>query len=144
MTATYFVDTNVLVYARDCTEPAKHSRARQWMAHLWATGNGRLGTQVLKEYYQVVTRRLNPGLLPEDARADVRDLLSWQPVDVSPQVLEQAWSIEDRYGYSWWDSLMLAAACQLRCDFFLSEDLQNGQQVDRLVIVDPFTTAVNE
>ena len=144
MTATYFVDTNVFVYARDCSEPAKHSRAREWVEHLWNTGTGRLSTQVLKEYYQVVTRRLDPGLSREDARADIRDLLTWRPIDVSAEVLEQAWSIEDRYGFSWWDSTILAAACQLRCDYLLSEDLQSGQDVDGVVVVDPFGTAVNE
>ncbi|WP_376692062.1 PIN domain-containing protein [Wenzhouxiangella sp. EGI_FJ10409] len=144
MTATYFVDTNVFVYARDCSEPAKHSRAREWVEHLWTTGTGRLSTQVIKEYYQVVTRRLDPGLPREEARADIRDMLTWRPVDVSAQVLEQAWSIEDRYGFSWWDSMIVAAACHLRCDYLLSEDLQSGQEVDGVVVVDPFLTAVNE
>jgi predicted nucleic acid-binding protein len=144
MTATYFVDTNVLVYTRDCSEPAKHGRAREWLEHLWTSGAGRLSTQVLKEYYQVVTRRLDPGLSREEARADIRDLLTWRPIDVSAEVLEQAWSIEDRYGFSWWDSMILAAARRLRCDYFLSEDLQGGQDVDGVVVIDPFGTAVNE
>ena len=61
-----FVDTNVLVYGRDATDPVKHARASEWVAHLWERGNGRLSMQVLQEYYVTTTRKLRPGLEPED------------------------------------------------------------------------------
>jgi predicted nucleic acid-binding protein len=61
MTDRYFVDTNVLVYARDSSEPQKHALAVEWMHTLWSQGAGRLSFQVLQEYCQVVTRRLSPG-----------------------------------------------------------------------------------
>ena len=75
-----FVDTNVLVYARDASERDKQRRASAWMAHLWRTGSGRLSVQVLQEYYVTVTRKLQPGLPKKDARADVQDLLAWKPL----------------------------------------------------------------
>jgi len=62
-----FVDTNVLVYARDTSDPTKHTHASEWIAHLWQTGEGRLSIQVLHEYYMTTTRKLRPGLQPADA-----------------------------------------------------------------------------
>src|SRR5712692_5673330 len=68
-----FVDTNVLVYARDSSERTKHPRARAWLEMLWRERTGRLSTQVLHEYYVTVTRNLKPGLRADEAREDVRD-----------------------------------------------------------------------
>jgi len=144
MTDLYFVDTNILVYARDATHSAKHSQARTWLEHLWTTRTGRISTQVLKEYYQVVTRRLKPGLPREQARADIRDLWTWEPVETDQEVFEQAWSLEDRLNYNWWDLLILAAALRGNCTYVLSEDLQNDQTIDNLKILNPFTTTIND
>ena len=72
MTGEVFVDTNVLVYARDASEPIKQRRAALWVEHLWATRSGRTGVQVLNEYYVTVTRKLQPGMPRLQARADVR------------------------------------------------------------------------
>ena len=59
---TTFVDTNVLAYARDTSEPDKQPLAARWMEHLWRTGTGRTSMQVLDEYDITVTRNLSPGL----------------------------------------------------------------------------------
>ena len=137
-----FVDTNVLVYARDASDPAKNTRAREWMLYLWETGSGRLSVQVLQEFYVTTTRKLRPGLTPAEARADVRDLLAWRPVTIGPMGLDSAWSIEDRFGLSFWDSLIVAAAQMADCDVLLTEDLQHDLEIDGLRVVDPFQTPV--
>ncbi|NKI36446.1 PIN domain-containing protein [Wenzhouxiangella sp. XN79A] len=144
MTDRYFVDTNILVYSRDTRDPTKHRIARRWLAELWSSGNGRISTQVLKEYYQTVTRRLKPGMARDDARADVRDLQTWKPLELTAATFEQAWSIEDRMKISWWDALIVAAARQTGCTFLISEDLQSGQIIENLTIIDPFSTTLNE
>lgn len=144
MTARYFVDTNILVYSRDARDQTKHQAARRWLAELWSSGNGRISTQVLKEYYQTVTRRLTPGMAIEDARADVRDLQTWKPLEPTAKTFEQAWLIEDRMQISWWDALIVAAARQTGCNFLISEDLQSGQITENLTIINPFTTTINE
>ena len=144
MTDPYFVDTNILVYSRDPRDPTKHQIARRWVAELWSSGNGRISTQVLKEYYQTVTRRLKPGMPVEDARADVRDLQTWKPHELTSATFEQAWLIEDRMNISWWDALIVAAACQTGCNYLISEDLQSGQTIENLTIINPFTTTINE
>ena len=133
-----FVDTNVLVYARDASEPRKQPAAARWIRSLWERGDGRVSVQVLQEYYVTVTRKLRPGLTPAHARSDVRDLMAWQPVTIDAALLDAAWSIEDRFGLSLWDSLIVAAAQDAGCDSLLTEDLAHGMQLDGLVVASPF------
>ena len=133
-----FVDTNVLVYARDVADPDKHAVASDWIQQLWRAGEGRVSFQVLHEYYVTTTRKLTPGLRREDARADVEDLLAWQPVPVDGAALRLAWSIEDRFGLSFWDALVAAAAHIAGCGVLLTEDLQHDADLDGLRVVDPF------
>lgn len=132
------VDTNVLVYSRDTADPTKHASASEWMRHLWETGEGRLSIQVLQEYYVTTTRKLQPGLPTDVARADIDDLSAWRPVVIDTNGLGVAWSIEDRFGLSFWDSLIVAAAHIAACDVLLTEDLQHGADLDGVRIVDPF------
>ena len=138
MTGPIFVDTNVLVYSRDRSEPLKQKRAMAWMAELWKTRNGRLSFQVLQEFYVIVTLKLKPGLDREAARRDVRSLLSWHPVATDDRVVEGAWVIQDRYKLSWWDSLIVSASQVADCRFLLSEDLQEGQLLGNVQVVDRF------
>ena len=136
-----FIDTNVLVYSRDASEPQKQAQAMVWMAHLWKNQVGRLSFQVLQEFYVTVTEKLRPGLDSENARRDVRSLLAWHPIHVDGRVLEGAWLIQDQYRFSWWDALILSAAQVAGCRYLLSEDLQENQKLEDLRIVNPFRTA---
>ncbi len=133
-----FVDTNVLVYARDASEVEKQGRARRWVEELWIARTGRVSVQVLHEYYVTVTRKLTPGLAPTEARRDVRDLLLWGPIPSDGPLLESAWSVEDRYRVSFWDALVVAAARRAGCRRLLSEDFQDGQDFEGTIVVNPF------
>jgi predicted nucleic acid-binding protein len=137
-----FADTNLLVYARDASDPEKHTTARSWMEHLWTSASGRLSVQVLQEYYVTVTRKLQPGLPKEEARADVRDLAVWLPIRIDGSIVEAAWDVEDRYGLSFWDALIVSAAQAAGCGILLTEDLQHDLDIDGLRVVDPFRTPV--
>ena len=138
MTGSVFVDTNVLVYARDAGEPEKQPRAEEWMRHLWDSGRGRLSIQVLQEYYATVTRKLKPGLKAPAARRDVRSLRAWRPIPMEGPLLESAWGIEDRYRVAWWDALIVAAALAAGSGFLLSEDFRDGQNLADVEVVNPF------
>ncbi|MBI4642182.1 MAG: PIN domain-containing protein [Deltaproteobacteria bacterium] len=138
MSDKVFVDTNVLVYCRDASEPEKQAKAAVWMAALWERRAGRLSYQVLQEFYVTVTAKLVPGLEPDAARRDVRVLLAWQPLPMDTRLLEGAWLLQDRYGFSWWDALIAAAAQAAGCRYLLSEDFQEGMEVGGLRLVNPF------
>jgi predicted nucleic acid-binding protein len=138
MNAKVFVDTNVLVYSRDASEPQKQAQAMAWMVHLWRTKTGNLSFQVLQEFYITVTAKLQPGLDPENARKDVRSLLVWNPLVVNDRVLENAWHIQDRFQISWWDALVVSAAQLADCRYLLTEDLQENQEFGSLRVTNPF------
>jgi predicted nucleic acid-binding protein len=138
MTGPIFVDTNVLVYCRDASEPLKQKQAMAWMTALWKTRQGRLSFQVLQEFYVTVTLKLDPGLPRGAARRDVRSLLAWQPVATDERVVEGAWVMQDRYSLSWWDSLIVSAAQVANCRTILSEDLQENQNLGQVQVVNPF------
>jgi predicted nucleic acid-binding protein len=144
MTAPVFVDTNVLLYARDSGEPAKQPRAVDWLRQLWREQLGRTSVQVLSEYYVNVTRKLDPGLSREEAWDDVRALLVWRPQAVDSALLERGRDIEQRYRLSWWDCLIVAAAQVQGCALLLSEDLQDGAVYGGVTVRNPFTLAAGE
>jgi predicted nucleic acid-binding protein len=142
MTGPFFVDTNILVYARDESESEKQPQARAWLEFLWKTHQGRVSMQVVQEYYQVMARRLRPGLQRAIAQEDIRDLMIWRPILIDRQVVEQAWVAEDHFQLSWWDALIVGAARQLGCRYLLTEDLQDGRDLNGLTVVDPFNNPV--
>lgn len=138
MSDKIFVDTNILVYSRDASEPKKQQQAIAWMAQLWTQRTGRLSFQVLQEFYATVTQKLTPGLDPQNAREDVRSLLAWDPIPVNDRVIEGAWLIQDRYQLSWWDALIVSAAQIGDCRLLLTEDLQENQTIGHLRVINPF------
>jgi predicted nucleic acid-binding protein len=144
MTAPVFVDTNVLLYWRDARDPAKQARAAEWLAHLWREQTGRTSTQVLSEYYVNVTRKLDPGLKPDEAWDDVHALLAWEPQAVDVPLLERGRSVGSRYGLSWWDGLVVAAAQTQGCSLLLTEDLQDGAVYGGVSVRSPFTLSLGE
>lgn len=136
MTAPVFVDTNVLIYAMDEGDPQKHGAALNWRAELWRSGRGRISYQVLQEFYANVAQKW-PGVR-EQARAEARDLLAWQPVKMDAALLELGWRLQDRFQLSFWDALIVAAAKSSSCRYLLTEDLQAGQDLDGVFVVNPF------
>lgn len=133
-----FVDTNVLVYCRDASEPVKQPRAMAWLEELWHSRRGRLSWQVLQEFYVTVTLKLEPGMAPGRARTEVRELASWGPVETTQPLVEGAWALQDRFALSFWDALIVSAAKVSGCGVLLTEDLQPGQRFDDLEVVNPF------
>lgn len=135
-----FLDTNILIYRRDPRIPAKQGIAYAWIAALGKLYRGRLSWQVLHEFYSVAVQKLSSlGFDRELARRDVRLLARWQPAETDLALLESAWSLTERYDFSWWDALIVAAALRQECTLLLSEDLQHNLVVDdRLTIIDPF------
>lgn len=140
MSAKVFVDTNVLVYSRDASEPEKQGLAAAWMAALWEKRSGRLSYQVLQEFYVTVTAKLSPGMDRDAARRDVQALLAWKPLPVNARLLFASWHLQDRYHLSFWDSLIAGSAQAAGCRYLLSEDFQAGLELGELTVVNPFRT----
>ena len=144
MTGAIFVDTHLLVYARDASDSAKQRIAATWLETLWRDRSGRISMQVLNEYYVTVTRKLKPGLASEDAWDDVQSLLTWQPQATDARLLRVAHELERRYRLNWWDSLIVGAAQLQDCQILLTEDLQDGMSFGIVTVRDPFKMKVAE
>jgi len=139
MTANVFVDTNVLIYAVDQADLQKQQAAQAWRQWLWETNRGRISFQVLQEFYVNATKKQLSA--QAEIRKEIEDLMTWQPIPPDASVIARAWKIEDRYRISFWDSLIIAAARVADCRYLLTEDLQRGQELDGVMIVDPFVSA---
>jgi predicted nucleic acid-binding protein len=137
--ALVFVDSNVLLYAVDEADRKKQQVAREWRAELWKSRRGRVSFQVLGEFYVNAVRK-RPSAR-EEARAEIRDLLAWNPVVADAGLMQRGWKIQDRYQLSYWDALIVAAAKVAACRYLLTEDLQSGQELDGIEVVNPFLRA---
>jgi predicted nucleic acid-binding protein len=133
-----FVDTNILLYARDTRDQRKQAAAQAWLEHLARARQGRISTQVLFEFYAAATHSGKLSLPTAKARADVEALAHWCPVASDATLWREAWRLADRYGFSWWDSLIVAAAVSAGCGTLLSEDFQDGMAIGpNLTVVNP-------
>ena len=144
MTEVSFVDTNILVYARDPRQERKQHLAAELIQRLWQERAGRTSVQVLNEYYIAITRKLRPCVDAEKAWDDVLTLMAWNAQPIDRAILIAAREIERRYSTSWWDALIVAAAQAQRCRVLLSEDFQDGMIFDQLTVRNPFTEKVQE
>jgi predicted nucleic acid-binding protein len=136
MTALVFVDTNVLIYAVDEGDLRKHEAAKLWRAELWKSRRGRVSFQVLQEFYANVIRKWPDAR--EHARVEIRSLLTWRPIALNAEILEDGWAVQDRYKLSFWDSLIVSAAKAASCRYLLTEDLQADRELDGILVVNPF------
>lgn len=142
--AVFFVDTNVFVYFRDATEVVKQKQAAEWITFVARHRRGRTSVQVLNEFYVTVTQKLKRKLPLEEAWEDVSSLMRWNPVSIDTAIMQQARAVQLRYQFSWWDSLIVASAKKARCEYLLTEDLSEGQDLDGVRVLNPFTVRPGE
>ena len=134
-----FLDTNIIVYAHDRSSGDKHADAREIMDYLWENRKGVISVQVLQEFFVCVTKKISKPLPIKNAR-DILDYLStWDVVANDKHIILKAIDIQERYQFSFWDSLIIQAAIQGQARILLSEDLPDGQVVKDLKILNPFS-----
>jgi predicted nucleic acid-binding protein len=138
MSDNAFVDTNILVYARDAGAGEKQVLAAALLDELWRSRRGRISVQVLNEYYVTVTQKLRPGMPQEAAWSDLVALRAWDPVPLDWPLMEQAHWLHGQYALSWWDALVVAAAEMADCATLYSEDLTHGAAYGRVQVINPF------
>jgi len=133
-----FLDTPVLLHCVDDRDPARRDRAQAWVRACWTRRCGRTSAQVLDEFYARARQHFPTAISAGDARAIVRRYQHWKPWQGDQATVETAWAVESRYGFGYWDSLVIAAAQQQRCRYLLSDDLPHGQLVDSVLLLNPF------
>lgn len=134
--ARTFLDTNVLVYGDDKDFPGKQSRALDLIEGHRRLRTGVISTQVLQEYYTSATRKL--GLDASLARSKVEIFSRFTVVVPQAADILAAIDLHRLNRISYWDALILHCARQAGCSVLLTEDMQHGQTIDGLHIVNPF------
>jgi predicted nucleic acid-binding protein len=140
MSDPVFVDTNVLVYAHDQDAGAKRERALETLKDLWSAGLGRLSVQVLQEFYVNVTRKLPSPIAHSTAREVVRTYGAWVRTPTTAVTVLRAADIADMAEVSFWDALVIASAEEAGATVLYSEDLNAGQLIAGVRILNPFVS----
>jgi predicted nucleic acid-binding protein len=134
--ARAFLDTNILVYADDADAGAKRAKAQALVLGALANGDAVISTQVLQEYFAVATRKLS--VTAEAAQKKVEVLAALVVVTVDADHIIESIKLHRLYRVSFWDALIVHAARRAGCDRLMTEDLQSGQRIEGVEIVNPF------
>ncbi len=135
-----FLDSNIVLYTLDDANPERHQAANVLMEERVADGSATISFQVVQEVLSTVTRRFNPPYGIDQSRYLLdRILLPLWRVSPSQSLYELALDLQQRYRYSFYDSLIIAAALSSGCTLLYTEDLQHGQRIEQLTIVNPFS-----
>ena len=137
MSVRDFIDTNIFVYLLDETDLLKRRRAETLVRDSLVNRTGCISYQVVQETLSVLIQKLD--VSTELATQLLDDVLVplWQ-VDPTPMLYRRGLHVQTRYGFSFYDSLIVAAALEAGCTRLYTEDLQHGQQIGQLTIDDPF------
>jgi predicted nucleic acid-binding protein len=139
MSAEFFIDTNVFIYHLDQTDDRKHQVAEKIVRDALATGNGCISSQVVQECLNVVLRKAEVALSAQATHSYLSAVLApLMQVIASEALYERALDVQARWRFSFYDSLIVAGALAAGCRTLLSEDLQHGQSLDSLTVINPF------
>ena len=138
MSVDSFIDTNVIIYLFDETNTEKRRIAEELIGKSIENGSGCISFQVVQETINTVIRKLKAS--PDDARSLLDNVLEplWR-VNPTRSLYRRGLELQTRYRFGFYDCLIIAAALDAGCKTLYSEDLQHGQQVEGVTIVNPFS-----
>jgi len=139
MTGRDFLDTNVLVYSFDRKHPAKRDRAREIIARALRDGSAIISYQVVQEFLNVALHKFISPFNVEDCRDYLTGVL--EPLcQVYPDtsLYRKALDVHSTTGFSFYDSLIIVGAMRGQCSHLLTEDMQEGREIEGITIINPF------
>ena len=137
MAARSFIDTNVLVYAEASDAPAKQRVALAILKQLYEGAEGVLSTQVLQEYCNVALKKLR--LPVQHVRAQLDLYEQFEVIQVTPAIIRAGLDLHQTRSVSFYDALIFASAQTAGCSVLFSEDMNTGEIMGGVRIVNPFT-----
>lgn len=139
MSARIFVDTNVLVYAYDRSEPQKQRQALEVLDRLAVSRVGVISTQVLAEFFVSVTRKIVTPLSVSEAYVRVKNYLqAWTVLDLTGMIVLEAARGVREHQFNFWDAQIWAAARLNQIPIVFSEDFNVGAVTEGVHFVNPF------
>lgn len=135
-----FLDTNVFIYAIDTSPDLKGKRegARHLIEEQIQNETGVISIQVLQEFYQVSTHRIQVPLSSEEALEYLHYMAVLDTVHPEFEMLVAGIRLHEKHSISFWDALIIQAALTAGCTLLLSEDLRHGFKIDQLTVENPF------
>lgn len=130
MTAKCFVDTGVLLSAKDPSDPSRQAKAVALIEELDRSRRLVISTQVVSEFHAALNRA--------SSAAAIDALLDWQPEPVTEATLRTARELSRRYSLGWWDAMIAASGLLAGCTRIYSSQLEHGTHIDGLEVVNPF------
>ena len=141
MSAESFIDTNVFIYQLEALDQRKADIATGIIRSGIETGNACISFQVVQECLNTLLRKAEIPLDTRQAHTYLDAVLApLVQVPASMPLYHRCLDVQARYGYAFYDALIIAAALQAQCTRLYSEDLQHGQRIDDLTIENPFRT----
>lgn len=139
MSDRYFLDTNIIIYAYDDRDQRKQTIAKKLIVDGITNNLASISYQVVQEFINVVTKKFEHPLSWSDCKLFIDRSLSlvWD-INPSNQLFQSAMDIAERWKFSFYDSLIIAAALEAGCTTLYSEDLQHEQQIYSVQIINPF------
>jgi predicted nucleic acid-binding protein len=135
-----FFDANILVYAEDDKEPEKQKIARTLIREIGKSGGSVISTQVLQEFYNICTKKLKMNKLK--VKNTLYTFTAMKIVQVNFDIIQQGIDISILSQISFWDGLIIAAAASANCGELITEDLNPGQIIRGVKVVNPFAAPV--
>ena len=133
-----FIDTNIFVYSITSSESAKQEQALKLLRELFQSGRGVISTQVLSEFCNVAYKK--HGLNRSEIHEQLALYESFEVVAVTPALIRQAVDLRFTRSLSYYDALIVASAITAGCATLYSEDLNNGERIDQIQLINPFKT----
>jgi predicted nucleic acid-binding protein len=134
-----FFDTNVVVYSLNPTDVRKAPIATAILRSAVKANTGVLSYQVIQELMNIGFSKFRPLMTPAEAVIYLDEVArEFEVVHWSDALVRRAISVRARYLFGWYDCLIVAAALEAKCDVLYTEDLQHGQRIDGVRVVNPF------
>jgi predicted nucleic acid-binding protein len=139
---SYFLDSNILVYAFDARDVSKRRKAMNVVNRLAELENTAVSPQVLGETYFSLTHRSRLAMDPDEAEPALEEIISlFEVLEVGLDAVRRAMSLTRRFQLRYWDALIVATAQLHEVPTVLSENFQIGQVLGQVTIVNPFHEA---
>lgn len=139
MNAERFFDTNLFIYQLEGMDQRKTELADRLIRQGIERGTACISFQVIQECLNTALRKAEIPLTPAQMQSYLEAVLApLYRISASLGLYRRALDIQTRYRYGFYDALIIAAALEAGCSRLYSEDLQGGQQIEGLTIVNPF------
>ena len=130
-----FLDTNILIYQMDHRDVVKQKKCRELVRALVLRHEAVISTQILQEFYVACTAKLK--VKPILVKGMIHGFQNMEVVIVGSDLINEAIDTSIQYQISFWDSLVVVSAESAKCQYLVTEDLNEGQVIRNVKIQNP-------